>query len=71
MEPNSIQFLFYHLTIKLFSSSLNPSLVAKGRNLPFFPKEHVTITQEPNSICRSCGGLLANEKQDKNASNDK
>ena len=28
MEPNSIQFLLYHLTIKLFSSSLNPSLVA-------------------------------------------
>ena len=28
MEPNSIQFLFYHLTMKLLSSSLNPSLVA-------------------------------------------
>ena len=47
----------------VFIYSLNLSLVAKGRNLPFFPKQHVTIMQEPNIICRSCSGLLANEKQ--------
>ena len=60
----------------------NHSLTAWGTDLPFSHKSVVSITHEQNIICnktlffteavicRSEGGLSANEKEGKNTSND-
>ena len=59
----------------------NHCLTARGTDLPFSHKSVVSITHEQNIICsktlicrqlfeRERGGLLANEKEGKNISND-
>ena len=60
----------------------NSSLTARGTDLPFSCKSVVSVTHEQNIICsktlicgqlfeaRSRGGLLVNEKEAKNTSND-
>ena len=43
----------------------NQSVTARATDLPFSHQSVVSITHEQNIICRSRGGLSANEKEGK------